>query len=618
MRNVIICSIKNLISEIKAMPLFMKLVEHPIFIVLIFASILRFWGIWHGSPFSHYPDERHFVNRAISFGSGDLNPHWFHKPAFLMYLLFFEYGLFFVVGKFMGMFSNVEGFAVYFFQNSWPFIMIGRITVSLFGIATIYVVYKIGKKFWSKTAGLCCAVLLALSYGHVFCGQNVKADVPSTLFTVLSIYFLLRVVDNNSFSNKDYILAGLFAGLGAATKYYSIVLLPCILIVTVYEVVSKKNILIFRKYLYSLLAFWGIYFVVSPYNFLDPLGRKGTFAEIINLFNKLSPFKLGNFSRLEGSENFVLSGNNQGHYILNSFINYIKVIFASEGVGLIIGTIFISSICYVIFKPTLKKIVLIVFPILFSTISIVMSPSYTEPRHQLIIYPFLSIIAGIFIYEISKKFSNKYKAYIILSFLLIFPFISIIENNVRICKTDTRTLLIDWIESNIPAGTKILIDDSISGIKSSRKNLVEFYEKSKMLQPGQFTTHLEKYYFYQIQALTGTTYDIKEIRHTWWRNKEIRNGETLATTEFDKDVANPIKTVGVEDYDFYLKNGFEYVVIDNMSYGSYIQPNSLKGKRFPSYRKLYENIINRGQLIKEFNPKELRLQGSTVKIFKIN
>ena len=115
MQNVTIHNIKNLLSEIESIPLFRQAIRHPIIIVLIFASILRFWGIWHGSPFSYYPDEQHFVNRAISFGSGDLNPHWFHKPAFLMYILFFDYGIFFLIGKITGMFSNVESFAIYYF-----------------------------------------------------------------------------------------------------------------------------------------------------------------------------------------------------------------------------------------------------------------------------------------------------------------------------------------------------------------------------------------------------------------------------------------------------------------------------------------------------------------------
>jgi hypothetical protein len=609
----IIINTGNLLNEVKSAPVFKHLIKHPVVVVLIFASILRFWGIWHGYPFSYYPDEQHFVNRAVSFGSGDLNPHWFHKPAFLMYILFFEYGLFFVLGKFMGMFSTADGFAVYYFQDTWPFILIGRITVTIFGIATIYVVYKIGERFWSKTAGLCCAILLTLSYGHIFCGQDVKADVPTTFFATLSIYFLLKLVNNNSFNNKDYILAGLFAGLGTATKYYLIVFLPCILIASIYEVINRRNIFLFKKYLYSLLGFWGTFLIVSPYNFLDPLGRRWTFQGIIAVYNKISPFKLYLYSPVEGE----VINKGEGHFIFNSFIHYLKVMLSTEGVGIIIGIIFIISICCMVFKPTLKKFVLLSFPILFSIISIVMNPSYTEPRHQLVIYPFLSVVAGIFLYELSKKFTNKSKVVIVLTILLIFPTVSIIKNNLLISRTDTRTLAKYWIESNIPSDTKILLDELSPKLKMNKENLDAYYEKSKLLESGQFTTHLTKYYNYQLQALSGITYDIKEIRHIWWRDKEIESGESDGVTEYDKDMANTIKTVGINDYEFYVNSGYKYVVTSKKAYGAYIKPDSRKSMNFPSYKKFYDNLFSKGKLVKEFNPKEIGLPGPLVQVFKL-
>ena len=67
--------------------------------LILIAFSVRFFGIFHDLPFTYYGDEKHFINRAVAFGSGDLNPHWFHKPALYMYLLFFEYGMYFLVGK---------------------------------------------------------------------------------------------------------------------------------------------------------------------------------------------------------------------------------------------------------------------------------------------------------------------------------------------------------------------------------------------------------------------------------------------------------------------------------------------------------------------------------------
>jgi len=57
--------------------------------VLLLAAALRLWALRHDLPFSYYGDELHFMRRAMAMGTGDLDPHWFHKPAFLMYLLAF-------------------------------------------------------------------------------------------------------------------------------------------------------------------------------------------------------------------------------------------------------------------------------------------------------------------------------------------------------------------------------------------------------------------------------------------------------------------------------------------------------------------------------------------------
>ena len=592
-----------------------QLLNQPIFFILMFALVIRVWGIWHGYPFSYYGDEQHFVNRALSFGSGDLNPHWFHKPSFLMYLLFFEYGVFFVIGKVSGIFANVDSFAISYFQDPWPFILIGRITVTAFGLSTIYIVYKIGKKFWSQNVGLYASVFLALSYGHIFCGQDVKADVVATFFTVLSAFYILNIV-NDDYKKKDFILAGLFAGLGAATKYYSIVLLPCILIAAIYEIISKKNILVIKKYLYTLLSFWGIYFIASPYTFLDYLGRRSAFSNLIILFNKVSPLKIPEYTELEGTECF-LPENYQGNYFYNSFIHYMKALLATEGVGLIIGIIFVISICFVFFKPCIKNFLLFSFPALFSIVSIVICPSYTEARHQLIIYPFLAIAAGIFLCAIHGRLGNKFKVNDILLVLLIFPLLFIIKNNIYISKTDTRTVAKYWIESNIPANTRIILDESSPVLRMNKNNIEEYYERSKNVNPSQFTAHLEKYYYYQMKGEYEITYDIKEIRHIWWRNKDISNKDVYATTEYDKDMANPVKKVGVNDLELYIKDGYKYVVTSSYAYGTYMKQNKEKCVNFPSYKKFYDDLFSKGEIIKEFNAEQLGLPGPTIMIIKL-
>lgn len=241
-----------------------------VFIILL-GALLRLIGIFHDYPYSFYPDEAHFVKRALSFGSGDFNPHWFHKPAFYMYILFFEYGLYFVIGKIVGLWQTVADFAVYYIKNPGSFYIIGRLTTMLFGLATIGCVYIVGERHFKKNVGLIGALLLSLSFGHVAACQDIKADIPAAFFAFLSMLFLLNYVQSEK--NKHFLIAAGIAGMGTATKDYPIVMMvPIVITIFAFNMKKKEGLSkIFCQFAlhlsFALIAFWAMYFICSPYNF---------------------------------------------------------------------------------------------------------------------------------------------------------------------------------------------------------------------------------------------------------------------------------------------------------------------------------------------------------------
>ncbi|MFP5288112.1 MAG: hypothetical protein ACLGI9_20420, partial [Thermoanaerobaculia bacterium] len=134
-------------------------------LVLLLAAALRLWGMLHDLPFSYYGDELHFMRRAMAIGTGDLNPHWFHKPAFLMYVLACVYGAYFLAGLLTGRFESTSEFGASFLFDPAPFLVLGRLVVVAFGVATVYLVYRIGRKVfdnaWAGIAGALVAAVLA-------------------------------------------------------------------------------------------------------------------------------------------------------------------------------------------------------------------------------------------------------------------------------------------------------------------------------------------------------------------------------------------------------------------------------------------------------------------------
>jgi len=591
----------------------------PILWIIILAAILRLWGIHHGYPYSYYPDEVHFVKRALSFGSFDFNPHWFHKPALYMYLLFFEYGLFFIFGKIVGLWASVTDFAVSYIINPGPFYIIGRLTTVCFSLGSIFITYKIGQKHFDKKTGLFAALFLALSYGHVSSAQDIKADSAAMFFTALSLLFLLNYVGNARL--PSLLAAAIAAGAGTATKTYPVIMLaPIMLAIALHSAqqlsdgTSPAATDFLKKAALSMGAFTMTFFLCSPYNFIDPLGREQTFGFIFRLVDSIRFFLEGSVQKT--AEDAVMRRTD----LLGGIISYSQQIISDKGMGMFTGVAASIGFVFLLRKMSHKKSVFLVYPVLFAAISIVLFPGYAEPRHQLPLYPFIAVMAGYLCFLLLNAEQPMVRKIFFLSFVigLSYNSLSIIQRAVVISQPDTRTLAKEWIEKNIPPGTKILIDENGPQLMNTPDKLEKTLAKARNSDPkGQFTAHYGTYLSYQIiAAKKSITYDIEEIRFPWWRDREVQSGVHELTSALDKDCGNPLKPVGVNPYQYYVDNDFKYAIVHSQKYRPFLRNASDIGNRFPSFNKFYNTLFSRGKLIKEFSPAEGASSGVTVKIMQ--
>jgi hypothetical protein len=68
---------------------------------------LRVWGISFGLPYLYHPDEPVGAGVAINMvRTGDLNPHSFGYGSLFFYLNALAYGLYFVLGRLVGLFQT--------------------------------------------------------------------------------------------------------------------------------------------------------------------------------------------------------------------------------------------------------------------------------------------------------------------------------------------------------------------------------------------------------------------------------------------------------------------------------------------------------------------------------
>ncbi len=625
--------------------------KYTIAAIICLAASLRILGIWHDYPYSFFPDEVHFVKRALSFGSLDFNPHWFHKPAFYMYLLFFEYGIFFVFGKIAGLWSTVSEFAISYVRNPGPFYILGRLLTTIFSLGSIYVVYRIGERHFKQNTGIFAALLLTLIYGHVTTSQDIKADTPAMFFTILSMFFLLNYLKD--YRVKDLILSTIIAGIGTATKKYSYPMLVPILLslIMVYkntfiDLAQRLRKIILHSFL-VLVLFFITFFFCSPYNFIDPLGRDWLFDDFSNVINKVeyiiknidfekpaekikespapsretSPELNPEESPVEETMEETKKKTKKGSNFLKGYLHYVKVLAATSGMGIIIASICGLGLFLLLLRLNRQAFMFLLYPVIFALLSVIRFTFIAEPRHQLPLYPFLAVCGGFFIATIAgQKGGLKTTILPILLAILLVPLYSVIGHGLYASKPDTRNLAKAWIESNIPAGSKLLIEENGPQLLKSESSLKRRIEKSSQTpQNGQFTTHYGTYLEYQfLVARDSITYNVDEIRFPWWQESEKAEGVHYADSNHDADWGNPLKPVGIMPYKYYVENGFQFIIVGSNKYNSFLTDDSSKGKRFPSFQKFYQELFMNAELVKEFLPIEKSVQGPTIKIFRLH
>jgi 4-amino-4-deoxy-L-arabinose transferase-like glycosyltransferase len=101
-----------------------------------------------------------------------------------------------------------------------------RLTAAGVGVATVYLVYELGRLLYGSRAGLLAALLIALMPYHVVVTRQVLLDGPMTLFATLTFVLLSRFVISGR--RAWLYAAGAAMGLTFLSKETSIVLLGAV------------------------------------------------------------------------------------------------------------------------------------------------------------------------------------------------------------------------------------------------------------------------------------------------------------------------------------------------------------------------------------------------------
>lgn len=114
-------------------------------VLLIATFVLRLWGIKQGLPYIYNVDEEsHFVPKAITFFSHDLNPYYFLNPPAYSYALN-------VVFEFW--FGSSDAVARAYTNNPTEVFVVARVLASVLGTLSVWLTYLTGKRLFGRGGG---------------------------------------------------------------------------------------------------------------------------------------------------------------------------------------------------------------------------------------------------------------------------------------------------------------------------------------------------------------------------------------------------------------------------------------------------------------------------------
>jgi hypothetical protein len=238
-------------------------------LILLAAAAIRIHAIDFGLPDLNDPDEPLFMMTAVDMlRGGTLNPGWFGHPATITF-----YSICLVtlavggLGIATGRFANIDGFVGAVYADPGILIVPTRLFFAACGVACVWLTYLIGKRLGDARMGLTAAALLALSAVHVEYSQLVRTDVQMSVFMLLCTLSSIAIARTGR--ARDHALAGVFLGLGIATKWPAAVIALSPLCAALWCRRSKGWQMVVRNIALLGLCGAAALFLASPYLLLD-------------------------------------------------------------------------------------------------------------------------------------------------------------------------------------------------------------------------------------------------------------------------------------------------------------------------------------------------------------
>lgn len=157
------------------------------------------------------------------------NPRTAGWPSFSFYVHLGLQHADYLLGRLAGDFGNRNDFWVAYQLDPSRQVLLARHLSALLGAMTVFVGSRLAARLGGWAAALAVGGVLALSPLALSHSQMITPDILLTLFVALAAWQLMRLRDEGS--PRHYVMAAVWVGLGAASKYTPVLLTLSIYVV---------------------------------------------------------------------------------------------------------------------------------------------------------------------------------------------------------------------------------------------------------------------------------------------------------------------------------------------------------------------------------------------------
>jgi len=556
-------------------------------LIFIIGFYLRICHITHGTYYVFNHDGQNFIEQALRYGKGTLRPFGMLHGPFLPYILFFEYGLYFLINLLIGKMTCPTDLLKEYVVDPSKFFMIGGLTIVFFSMGIMLLVNNICKKYFNQKTALCATLFTAVSFYMVYLSHVIKEDIIVGFFMLCSCCFGLKALNTTRWSRPLYI-AALFIGLAISVKYYAFMGIFIILTVLIFKLKDKEITVgyFFEFFLKNIIIIGAIFIIFNPYTIIN-------FKEFINGLTVL-----GNGFRE------TIDLHNKPSLLL-------YLIFLKEGIGWPVFLLYLFSLFFIFSNRSL--LLCNVFPIfLFIFFSFF---ERAMPYFLVSAIPFVLISSAFSLINLPKFLIKNKKFHTSFIFVMVILCASVtFIVSWKFCRLlnveDTRMIAKRWIESNIKRDSKILIEGSYTfniiyapQLKENINTLEEELSAIKKSGGSGFLWEYKKKCFniqrdiaYELYKTTVISLDdIKRYSSEYVILTSYRTPSLLTQVDNVKDVKN------------YLQR--EYKLIKKVS-------SDISMCGFPSFESLYHGAFERINSLNLKSLNAIRCYGPIIEIYK--